>query len=97
MGAVLSANQKEVKLLGFGVYEGDFVPEADAPGWMTQILRDSGVRNPRIRLDDGRTVYGCQCWWGLEDSVKASFGDRTVVTVGLDGHPFQPPQDPKEQ
>lgn len=23
--------------------------------------------NPRIRLDDGRTVYGCQVWWTASD------------------------------
>jgi len=33
--------------------------------------------NPRIRLDDGSVIWGCQCWWGdankyatLEDAVK---------------------------
>ena len=28
-------------------------------------------RNPRIRLDSGDVVWGCQCWWGPEKVVKA--------------------------
>jgi hypothetical protein len=97
VAALLSANQQEVKLLGFGVYEGNFVPEADAPGWMAEMLHKDGTTNPRIRLDDGRIVYGCQCWWGLEDEVKKSFGDRTVISVGLDGQPLDPPHDQEKR
>lgn len=92
VGAILKADQKEVKLLGYGVYEGNFVPEEGAAGWMTEMLHKNGTPNPRVRLDDGRVVYGCQCWWGPEDKVKASLGDRTVTIVDLDGNPL--PQNP---
>lgn len=27
-------------------------------------------RNPKIRLDDGREVWGCECWWGPEANFK---------------------------
>jgi hypothetical protein len=26
--------------------------------------------NPKIRLDDGVEVWGCDCWWGDEDEFK---------------------------
>jgi len=25
------------------------------------------MENPRIRLDDGSVIWGCQCWWGEAD------------------------------
>lgn len=54
--ALLSANSQEIVLLGHGVYEGD------------QIVPDNAwpFPNPCIKLDDGRTVWGFQCWWGPE-------------------------------
>jgi hypothetical protein len=33
-----------------GVYEGDF-------------LYEDSFENPRIRLDDGTCIWGCECWW----------------------------------
>lgn len=25
------------------------------------------MKNPRIRLDDGSIIWGCECWWGKAD------------------------------
>ena len=76
-GAILKADKNEVHLLGFGVYEGDHVPDE---GW----LHDIGVPNPKIKLDDGRVVWGYQCWWDSEEKTKDMIGDRKIVdaTVG---------------
>lgn len=38
-----------------------------------------GVKNPRILLDSGSYVYGCECWWGAEEAVKDKIGDRKVI------------------
>jgi len=76
VGAILKANDKEVHLLGYGVYEGDHVPEN---GW----LHEAGIPNPRIKLDNGGYVYGYQCWWGGEDQVKKSIGDREVIPAKI--------------
>jgi hypothetical protein len=37
--------------------------------------------NPRIRLDDGNVVLGCQCWWALEEQIKTCIGSRKVEIV----------------
>lgn len=37
---------------GFGIYEGD------------QMHPTLGFLNPKIAMDDGRTLWGCECWWG---------------------------------
>jgi hypothetical protein len=40
-----------------------------------------GIPNPTIKLDTGKTVYGCECWWGSESKVKEMIGDRIVLLV----------------
>jgi hypothetical protein len=70
VGAILSAGDGVVKLLGYGIYVGDEVPPSSG-GWMAEALAEHGLKNPRLDLDSGETVWGCQCWWGPEDEVKA--------------------------
>lgn len=64
IGAILSATDDTVKLLGFGVYAGDFVPPKHVGGF------NAGMPNPRLDLDNGETVWGCECWWGPEKKIK---------------------------
>ena len=89
VGAILSANDDVVKLLGFGVYAGDFKPDVPCLGFSPEELPD-GFVNPKIQLDDGRVVWGCQCWWGTEDSVCGMIDGRKVITVGIDGVEVRP-------
>ncbi len=37
-------------------------PDALGRKWMAET-------NPRIKLDDGSTIWGCQCWWGLVEGM----------------------------
>ncbi len=76
-GAFLSADEVEMHLLGYGVYDGHHVPE---DGW----LHDAGIANPRITLDDGRVVWGYQCWWGGEEEVKELARGRKLVDAAVD-------------
>lgn len=74
VGAVQSADQIEVKLFGYGVYEGDKIPESG-------MFKELHLENPCILLDNGKKVYGYQCWFGTEDEVKKLIGDRKVTIV----------------
>jgi hypothetical protein len=72
--------------LGYGTYEGDFIvgdetstdpPPVGAVAEMHVALnaaREEGrfplMRNPRIRLDNGSVVWGCECWWGSEAGIR---------------------------
>ncbi|MFA7637420.1 MAG: hypothetical protein WCX81_06625 [Monoglobales bacterium] len=76
VGAILSADKDEVRLLGYGTYLGDEVPP---DGFMHEI----GHQNPKIQLDNGDIVWGYQCWWGDEEQVKKKIGDRRVVIVSV--------------
>lgn len=37
--------------------------------------------NPRLDLDGGGTVWGCECWWMPEAEFDKFLGSRTVVEV----------------
>lgn len=80
VGAILEADENTVKLLGYGVYAGEEIPP-------DEFLHDLGIKNPKIVLDSGGVVWGYQCWWGDEDTVKKQLGDRQVIIVDLDGEP----------
>jgi hypothetical protein len=71
VGAICSGDEKTkiLKFFGYGVYEGDFIPPANAGGF-AQMCHEAEVTNPRIKLDNGNTVWGGECWWGPEDQIK---------------------------
>jgi hypothetical protein len=80
--------QGTLYLFGYGVYEGDFVPE-EAAGWMAEVDREVKATNPRLRLDNGKVVYGCESWWGSEEKVKqiedaAKKAGAPVVILDID-------------
>lgn len=69
VGAVLSMDDKQVNLLGFGVYMGD-----------ESAL---GRKNPKLQLDNGKIVWGCECWWGPEEGLKKEMQGKEVVNVDI--------------
>lgn len=77
VGALLKADETKVWLIGYGTYQGDHVPPEDAGGF------NLGIPNPKLVMDDGTVVWGCECWWGPEDKVRASIGEREVVNVDM--------------
>lgn len=79
VGAILSADPQTstVNFLGYGTYEGNFVPPFGP-------LNTLHILNPRIKLDSGETVWGCECWWGSEARIKATLAKaKHVVAVSI--------------
>ena len=37
--------------------------------------------NPCIKLDNGHTVWGCECWWGSEQAILKRLGKMKIITV----------------
>jgi hypothetical protein len=72
----------KVYFFGFGTYQGTAVPE-EAVGWMAEAAREVGLKNPKIVLDNGEVVYGCECWWGAEERVKEQLANKEVVPVSI--------------
>lgn len=77
VGAIQKADKDSVHFYGWGVYEGDFVPQRG-------FMKGSSITNPQIKLDNGKLVWGCECWWGPEDKVKEMIGDRKVINVEVE-------------
>lgn len=74
IGAIQSATSTEVIMYGYGVYAGEEIP----PSGFAHIC---GHTNPKLVLDNGKTVWGQECWWGSEEAVKTMIGERKIVNV----------------
>lgn len=69
--ALLSANEKEVISFGEGDYVGDeIIPKDLNIKGFGEIIKEAGIPNPKIVLDSGEIVWGCECWWGPKDKVQ---------------------------
>jgi len=47
---------------------------------VTELLTGMDL-NPRLDLDDGSVVWGCECWWMPEAEFESFKGSRQVVAV----------------
>ena len=77
VGAILGSNHEEktIEFLGYGTYVGDEFPYS-AVGLTAEAAKEVGestgqqFKNPKIELDDGTVVWGCECWWGGADGMR---------------------------
>lgn len=83
VGAIRNADDTTVYLFGYGTYQGEEIPPKGTVGAFGIDLGEVGIRNPKILLDDGNVVWGCQCWWGPENKIKALIGSRQVKYVAI--------------
>lgn len=85
IGAILSlnGNKKQVELIGYGTYAGDEVPPAGTAG-IGAVLHEVGITTPKLVLDDGQVVWGCECWWGPEDELKGRIQDDGLEIIPVD-------------
>jgi hypothetical protein len=84
VGALLKTEPGRAWLLGFGVYDGDFPVAETAAGELAEVARGEGWDNPRITLDDGRVVWGCECWWAPEAEIRAELAGCEVIAADID-------------
>ena len=83
VAAVLDADDDEIRFFGYGIYIGDEVPPEDVKG-LAEYVREMGQGNPRINLDGGGYVFGCECWWMDELQFLEWAGLRKITTVRPD-------------
>jgi len=72
--AISHSTKNKVFIFGYGIYEGEKTPkdyptEHQPAGMLGQFLVNEGRENPCIRLEDGKYVWGCECWWGPADKA----------------------------
>jgi hypothetical protein len=71
VGCWLSIVGKSGLFLGWGTYVGEEVPPNEGHSSLSAYLSGLRQTNPKIVLDSGDVVWGCECWWGPEEQVKA--------------------------
>lgn len=80
-GFVISATEDTVKLVGYGVYEGEFIPPKEVSEQMNALC----IPNPRIKLDSGQVAYGFEGYWGSEKGMQDFVAKRqNVIAVDID-------------
>lgn len=79
--AATHADGDHVYFLGFGIYKGTEIPGEDVVGMMGSLLRMREQENPKLVLDSGEVIYGCECYWGPADQFRSFSNMRKVVQV----------------
>lgn len=77
--AVSHGDNDNIYFLGFGVYESDEIPSEDTLGMMASLLRMREQKNPKLVLDNGESVWGCECYWGPTDQFRSFANMRKIV------------------
>lgn len=83
VGTFLSIQNGVGQFLGFGTYIGDEVPPNEGPHSLTSLLSEMGQKNPKIILDDGEVVWGCECWWSGEEEAQILLSQNERVNVSI--------------
>ncbi len=96
VGAISHVQDGKAYIFGYGTYQGDEVP-VGAGGWLGEMLVKVGTDNPKIVLDNGKVVWGCECWWTTEESVKARVKGMEVVVLDIDEERTKIRQESKKQ
>lgn len=77
VGAVASVQNNVAKLFGYGTYEGDEIPPPEIIGPFGPVT----TTNPKIKLDNGDIVWGCECWWSPENLCMQQLQGLTIVDI----------------
>lgn len=74
--AILNADDTFVNVLGYGEYLGE------------EIHPEYQFKTPKIVLDNGDIVWGCECWWGNVEEMEKRFfdGKREVRNVKIEDY-----------
>lgn len=78
--------RRKLFIFGHGVYEGPAIPtpENGPAGWMGEAMIEQGLATPMIRLDNGKVVWGCECWFGPEDVITKKYEGFDFLEVDID-------------
>jgi len=73
--AIACVKDGAVYSFGAGTYVGDEVPPPEVIGPFGQVI----LPNPKIELDSGEVVWGCECYWGPEKKMRERFFPEDAV------------------
>jgi hypothetical protein len=75
--AIRGADASTVHAYGHGVVVGKSLP--CAAGGYGPLTAEGGVDSTEILLDDGKTIWECECWFVAEEQFRDQVGERTIV------------------
>ena len=53
-------------------------------------FKEVGLKNPCIKLDTGKYVWGYECWWGEEEKFDNKYKDVVTETIIVEPPNTQP-------
>lgn len=74
---------KKAWCLGEGTYMGCEEPPKEVQENYVGAY-PKGETNPKIQLDTGETVWGCQCWWSLKETSERELEDYQIINVTME-------------
>ena len=83
MLAIRDGEDGKLFVYGEGTYVGDARP-VDGTQTIVGVVDDTfpdDWKNPRIELDSGDVVWGCQCWWGPVEQLRKRYGEQPEEVV----------------
>ena len=88
--AIQSSDDEIVNAFGWGTFAGFHNPPFEPYNEMPEFL------NPRIDLDNGKVVWGCQCWWGeMLQPFEEYLDGRQLIMIDPDTmKPFEGQDEP---
>jgi hypothetical protein len=69
--AIISCKDGVVESLGEGNYVGDFIPPENITKRFGEAYNEHPI--PKIELDNGDVVWGCECLWTEADKMRKHF------------------------
>ena len=85
VGAICGNNEGVIEFFGYGTYEGNEIPPKGIKFFGVDLY-EAEHRNPKIVLDDGSVVWGCECWFGDETRVKKVLEGKVVKIVKIEDY-----------
>ena len=82
VGAICGSTKKGIEFFGYGVYQGQEVPPKGIE-FMGIDMSEHKMPNPKILLDNGDIVWGCQCWWGSEEEVRKRLEGKNIINISI--------------
>lgn len=75
----IDEDKKEVVCFGGGIY----ADEEETPPGVFMAGLEIRSDSPKLVLDSGDVVYGCECWWGPENNMLTLINGyhRTYISV----------------
>lgn len=62
---------KIIRFFGYGTYQGEEIPPDGVFGLFGMSAKELGIPNPKLQLDSGDIVWGCESWWASEEKIKS--------------------------